>query len=409
MDKIKAKFRQRFITLNIRASFVIYVALAMFLALTLTVLTFFIIDGYGDSVSFHVIQSQSDVSAIMAQDDKIIEFAINYDAVEGDYFDSFVVFYARNIVLVRALIIFIMSFAVLAAAMFYQTKIKKPLKLLKDGAEKISQKSLDFTVDYHSQDEMGELCRSFEVMRSSLEDNNKRMWAMIEEQRQIHDAFSHDIRTPLTVLCGYNDLLIERIPENQISDEMLMKTLHLMKDNLIRLENFTISMSKLQKLSDLTPEYFDTDLSLAYEMLKENTLMAADGSDIKFHYSTDRDFAILPVDVIKQIITNLVSNAQRFAKSKVDVLLSIENEELIVKVQDDGEGFSKAALEQAKNAYYSESNEHFGLGLHICTVLSHKLHGELEISNNNIGALVVFTCPITTEKDHQGKIEKYYK
>lgn len=409
MDKIKRNIKKFKVKMHIRAAFVLYVSVAMILSIGLIMLAFSLVDWHGENVAFYIIQPEDDAGKVLSEESRSIKFFVDYDLVEDDYFDGFIVFYAKSIVVVLAIVIFIISFAMLSSAFFYSFKIKEPLRLLKDGAEKISQKSLDFTVQYNSQDEMGELCKSFEVMRYSLEQNNKKMWSMIEEQRQIHDAFSHDIRTPLTVLRGYNDLLIERIPENQISEEMLMKTLHLMKDNLIRLENFTVSMSNLQKLSDLSPEYFETDLELAYEMLKENALMIQGDIKINFRHEEEIFSAILPVDFIKQIITNLLTNAQRFAKKEIDIFLKINCDSLTIKVQDDGDGFSKEALAQAKNAYYSESNEHFGLGLHICSILSKKIDGSIEIANNNIGAIVTFTCPITTKEDTTNNFRIYYK
>ncbi|NLT15786.1 MAG: HAMP domain-containing protein, partial [Clostridiales bacterium] len=94
-----------------------------------------------------------------------------------------------------------------AALLFYRNKLKKPLLLLADASDRISKNDLDFSVDYKSRDEMGRLCGSFEKMRTALEENNKSMWHAMEERRRLNAAFSHDLRTPLTVLRGYTDFL----------------------------------------------------------------------------------------------------------------------------------------------------------------------------------------------------------
>ncbi len=409
MDKIKSTWKWIKTKAGIRGAFVWYTAIAIVIGLVLVSLTFVIIDDNDENVAFHIIQSEEDMERINQEENQLVEFIINYSNMEDAFFNSVFVFYARNVIVILLLVLYLVATIALASYVFYVRKIKRPLKLITDGSEQISKKSLDFSVEYDEPDEMGELCKSFEMMRASLQENNKRMWHLVDEQRRIHDAFSHDIRTPLTVLCGYNDLLLERIPEGKVDEEMLMKTLRLMKDNLIRVENFTVSMSKIQKLSDVAPDYYEIELEGAYEVLKENTLMACTKKRVVFHGSLDTQKAILPVDFIKQIVMNLVNNAQRFAREEIQVICEVKNGLVTIIVQDDGDGFSKKALAQAKTAYYSESNDHFGLGLHICTILCDKIDGKLRIANNETGAMVTFICPVTTQEDHIEQIGKYYR
>ena len=71
----------------------------------------------------------------------------------------------------------------------------------------ISNNNLDFSIKYDSKDELGELCSSFETMRFTLANNFSEMWRQMEERKQLNAAFAHDLRTPLTVLKGYNEIL----------------------------------------------------------------------------------------------------------------------------------------------------------------------------------------------------------
>ena len=63
-----------------------------------------------------------------------------------------------------------------------------------------------------SADELGKLCQSFETMRASLEANSRALWDAVEERKRLNAAFSHDLRTPLTVLQGYSDFLLDTLP-----------------------------------------------------------------------------------------------------------------------------------------------------------------------------------------------------
>lgn len=80
----------------------------------------------------------------------------------------------------------------------------------------ISNNNLNFSIKYDSKDELGELCSSFETMRFTLANNFSEMWRQMEERKQLNAAFAHDLRTPLTVLKGYNEILqSNHEPNNQ--------------------------------------------------------------------------------------------------------------------------------------------------------------------------------------------------
>ena len=73
----------------------------------------------------------------------------------------------------------------------------------------IGENNLDFQVDYTNKDEMGQLCQEFERMRRQLILNNQKLWRTIEEEKALRSAVSHDLRSPLSVLKGYLEMLEE--------------------------------------------------------------------------------------------------------------------------------------------------------------------------------------------------------
>ena len=86
--------------------------------------------------------------------------------------------------------------------MFYRIKLKEPLDALKQGIIHIADNDLSFSMGYQKQDELGQLCGAFEKMRRELLDNNRRMWALVDERKKINASISHDLRTPITVIKG---------------------------------------------------------------------------------------------------------------------------------------------------------------------------------------------------------------
>ena len=99
-----------------------------------------------------------------------------------------------------------------------------------------------FTIIYDSRDEMGRLCASFEKMRSDLLENQRTMWRQMEERSRLNAAFSHDMRTPLTVLKGHADMLLSALPEDAVSREEVREEVSTMSHHIERLENYVEAM-----------------------------------------------------------------------------------------------------------------------------------------------------------------------
>ena len=69
-------------------------------------------------------------------------------------------------------------------------------------------------------------------MRREVVADREELWRRIEAQKEINAASAHDMRTPLTVLRGYTELLYRYAPEGKISEEKLLSTLKLMSEHL---------------------------------------------------------------------------------------------------------------------------------------------------------------------------------
>ena len=133
--------------------------------------------------------------------------------------------------------------AILCAIWFYRRKLKQPLQILDNASARIAADQLDFTVAYDSKDEMGRLCTSFEKMRSALWENQRTMWRQMEERSRLNAAFSHDMRTPLTVLKGHTGMLLSALPKGAVTRDEVMEEIGTMAHHIDRLENYVDAMT----------------------------------------------------------------------------------------------------------------------------------------------------------------------
>lgn len=276
-----------------------------------------------------------------------------------------------------------------AAVLFYRGKLKRPLELLTEASEKIAENELVFSVNYESRDEMGQLCRSFEIMRSALEKNQLEMWRLMEERKRLNAAFAHDLRTPLTVLKGYNEII------QFTGGEQERATANIMAKHITRLEGYADSMSRIRRLEDLEPDYKLLKLPEFLDVLKNSGSIFCEQKGKKFEFISSVYSAQMWLDqeLILQAFHNLLSNAARFARERISLEVRERESGLQLTVRDDGEGFSENALRNGLNPYYHETKDtvqeyHFGLGLYICKILCQRHGGYIKISNTGSGAEV---------------------
>lgn len=292
--------------------------------------------------------------------------------------------------------IWVMFCVAVTGVIFYRRELKKPITILLDSSRKIAKNQLDFTIEYKNNNELGQLCNAYEEMRQALDKNNRVMWRSLEERKRLNSAFSHDLRTPLTVLKGYNDFLLKYA--GQLSEEKMQNVLEMMGGQINRLENYTYKMSAVQKLEDIVPDISEVQTDILHKNLETSGKYLCKDKLFQFSFCSDTDRIFVDMELIAEVYENLLSNAARYAESEIFVDISVKNTFMSISVTDNGNGFSENALKLATNPFYrgeSEQNStHFGLGLYICRILCEKLGGSLTISNSETGGNVIaeFFC-----------------
>ncbi|MDE7308245.1 MAG: HAMP domain-containing histidine kinase [Lachnospiraceae bacterium] len=278
---------------------------------------------------------------------------------------------------------------IIANFRFYHRLLEKPLLILDNAAKQIADNNLDFHVVYNKEDELGKLCTSFEKMRMALQENNEELWRQMEERRRLNTAFSHDLRTPLTVLKGQSEILTKYAPE--MTTEKVIQTSEMMHRHIVRLESYVDTMRNLQRLEDIEIHRQNITFYALCEQLRLTGEMICTEKQFVCPTATKKEVLFLDMSIIQQVFENLLSNALRFAKDKIEVCVKSEDKYFYLTVSDNGEGFAKRDLDNAVKPFYktvSEThNEHFGMGLNICKILCEKHGGYLHLANHS-GAVI---------------------
>lgn len=268
---------------------------------------------------------------------------------------------------------------------FYRKKLEEPIRILSNATNNIANENLDFTIHYNSGDEMGALCGSFEAMRQALYNNNRTLWSMLEERRMLQSSVAHDLRNPIAIIEGYTEYLQENIQADKLSKEKLLHTVSNLWTAAKRLENYTDSVQEIHHLEELELHY--TPCLLPDDLLKitEDFTVMAKQKQLKAVFDVSVPSVKRQADqqVLYRILENLFANALRFAKHNILVSFSLDGSELVVKIQDDGDGYPEEVL-QSKGRFLlsgDTAGRHMGMGLVISRVLCQKHGGVLKLSN----------------------------
>ena len=296
-----------------------------------------------------------------------------------------VAYYGSYVAMIGLPVLFITIGIGVAATIYYQKKLKIPIAQLQNGVEKIQEDNLDFHVEDNEDDELGELCCSMEKMRSELWQKQKALWESLEQRKLLNASVAHDIRTPITVLKGYLDYLEKMIPQDKLTEDMLLDTVSSMQGAVNRLEQYVDCVRDVEKIENIEIEKRPENVKRLLDEMRSNVQQLETNKEILISSNImTMDEVRLDKSVLFRIFENLLQNALRYAKKQVRINISQKKDFLILTVEDDGNGFAGKDLEKAATVFYSSDKEgqHFGIGLSICRILCEKHGGLLSISNN---------------------------
>tara|TARA_B100000131_G_scaffold110596_1_gene107537 strand:- start:5326 stop:6648 length:1323 start_codon:yes stop_codon:yes gene_type:complete len=299
------------------------------------------------------------------------DFYMYRSAQEEGLFNYFVLYTALAL---AALILFLNYFMV--------NKMLNPVRLLKQGAERIRQGDLSYRVKSNLQDELGELTESINHMADSLQ-------SMLEAKRQLLMAISHELRTPITKA----KLRMEFMPESDEKDQLKedINEIDLLISDLLEAERLNNDHSALVSERVLLANFIR---SIAESFKSNNGEI-----DIEIPVN-DLEFEIDKLR-IRLLITNLLNNAVRHGKGNlINVRVSFSGDRGIIEVKDNGEGISEEHITQITEPFYRADSARqrntggFGLGLYLCRLIAQAHGGEMIIvSQEGQGTQITVNLP----------------
>ena len=287
-----------------------------------------------------------------------------------------------NQLIIVSIIVVILS---LIIGYFISKRISKPIVKMNEKAKKLANGNYDFTFDNNSNIyEIDELANTLNYAKKELAETD-------ELRRDLLANVSHDLKTPLTMIKGYAEMIRDLNSDNIEKRNANLNVIIEESERLNILVNDLLTLSKIQANKDvLEKEDFDI-VELINNIIKRYSIYK-DTEGYIFEVNTP-DKVIVNADKkkIEQVIYNLINNAINYTGDDNRVIINVlVDKNIRVEIKDTGKGIKKEDLPHIWDKYYHSKKKHkrnvigTGIGLSIVkTILeSHNFKYGVESKRN---------------------------
>lgn len=256
--------------------------------------------------------------------------------------------------------------------------LTKPMVRLKEVATKISKGDYEIRSNIKSSDEIGSLSREFDKMTDALVEQ-------MEKQNQFIGNFTHEIKTPMTSIIGYAELL----RGGNISQEDQVEAANYIYSEGRRLERLSTKMLELLVAGNETLELTEQQPKFIISRITEGLVEEYKAQGIDLKCQLEPGTCRLEPDLFASLVVNLLENSRRAISDSgvIEVASSMTEEGCVITVSDTGCGIPEESLVHIREAFYrvdkarSRAMGGAGLGLSLCDRIVKLHNGEMDIDS----------------------------
>lgn len=277
----------------------------------------------------------------------------------------------------------------------FTTIVLRPLKRLSAAAASIAAGQYGQRTQVHTQDEVGRLSQDFDAMAASVE---QAMESLEDEVRRRDDfvaAFTHEIKTPMTAMLGYADLLRSR----DIGQSAREKAADYVYHETKRLEALSLKLLELMRLGHEGAGLESVPLSAVFSDVR-HACAGLEGANVTFADARGV-WVLADKPLLADLLYNLVVNAVHASKpgAPVQVGFEVQNDTVALFVRDEGRGIPQNELSRITEPFYmvdksrARAQNGSGLGLALCQRIAAAHQTALEFESE-VGRGTIVRLPL---------------
>lgn len=372
-----------------------------------------------------IIYSTEDITISKVQDKN---YGLNFLVLSGKISDEFKVYIRISVTPIHDSVeisnqfLLVLGFATVIigglAIMVITERFTKPIEELNDIANGMA--NLDFSKKYRIQDnedEINELGRSINTLSDKLEDtiiklrnNNLELEKDIEQRSKIDEMrqqfisdVSHELKTPIALIQGYAEGLVENVITDDESKKFYAEVI---LDEANKMDKLVKRLLELMKLEYEDRKFNDKvfDLREVINEVIRNSKVMLKEKNIDVEFNAEEPINVYADDFyIEQVVSNYFTNAMKNAeeingnkKIKITVKKGKEQGKLRVSVFNNGKNIAEEDLSRIWNRFFkvdssrNRSNGGTGIGLALVKAIMNRYNSKYGVSNKKDGVEFYF-------------------
>ena len=237
-----------------------------------------------------------------------------------------------------------------------------------------------------------------------FQDKNKfnrtlnRIRTIFEKQRQAHEqdswtklirVLTHEIMNTVSPIASLSDAMAKSVDENGHSELDLKSGLETISDSSKNLIGFVQTYRQLSGVAKPIRKALDLRELMDSVIALNSEFTANCGASCKYHPKEDDLMIYADEGQISQILINLIKNALQAGAKRIDITAKMcKDDDVIIKVANDGEPIPPAAQEQIFIPFYTTKKEGSGIGLSLARQIMRQHNGSIDLVKSDTAETV---------------------
>ena len=284
-------------------------------------------------------------------------------------------------------------------------RLLRPLGALQENARSIAEGNYDQRLDIPTRDELADLAQDMNALAQAVQERVEQLEQVAEERRVFVANLAHEMKTPLTSIMGYADLLY--LPR-EVSEEQRVEYSCIILDEARRLRSLSAKLLELLTVGSVNLAFVPTPLDQVVQEVAVSLEPLLEQAALTLTCHCPPLLLNMDVELFKSLLYNLLDNARKASPTggKLSFIAQAEGDRAVLRVRDWGQGIPPQELDKICQPFYmvdksrSRKAGGAGLGLALCQAIVSAHGGSMEFwSQVGEGTQVTLTFPLREEVD----------